>query len=196
MFKAVVVGTSVGGVHALKILLAALPVNFMPAVIIVQHRGESSDYYLVELLQQSTSLLVKEVEDKETLEKGTVYLAPAGYHVLIESDYSLSLSVDDKVNYCRPSIDVLFESAADVFQDCLIGVLLTGANADGAKGIKKIKDLKGLTVIQNPKTAESPYMPQSAINTIKVDHIIDLDKIAPLLVKLTQRKSHGSETSN
>jgi len=194
MFDAVTIGASAGGFQALKVILPTLPKAFRFPVAIVHHIASRTDSYLSEHLNDLCEIRVKEAEDKEDMRPGTVYLAPAGYHLLIEPDASFSLSVEDKVNYCRPSIDVLFESAADAFGQRLIGIVLTGANADGAHGLKHIKEHGGFTIVQNPKTAESPYMPRAAIAATQVDHIEDLDKIAPLLIELAGRTSH--ETSN
>jgi two-component system chemotaxis response regulator CheB len=146
----------------------------------------SADSFLAEYLNQIASLTVKEAEDKEPLYSGHIYLAPAGYHLLIEDDQTFGLSVDPRVNYCCPSIDVLFESAADVFEESLIGVVLTGANGDGGQGLKRIKAHGGLAIVQNPRTAESPYMPQAALEAAAVDHVVDLENLAPLLIKLSK----------
>lgn len=194
MHKAVVIGGSAGGIQALKTLLSALPVSFSASIAIVQHIEEHSDAYLSECLNSISTILVKEAEDKEPMHPGTAYLAPAGYHLLIEPDESFSLSVDEKVNYCRPAIDPLFESAADAFKERLIGVVLTGANADGAKGLKFIKECGGTAIVQNPETAESPYMPQAALDTTAVDYIVPLEQIVPLLVRLTERRHDGTGT--
>lgn len=192
MLEAVVVGSSAGGMHALKVLLSALPESFPVPIAIVQHIDERSDTYLAECLSRCSAIRVKEAEDKETLARGTAYLAPAGYHLLIEPDGSFSLSVDEKVNYCRPSIDLLFESAADAFGRGLLGVILTGANSDGALGAKRILERGGLTIVQDPRTAESPFMPKAAIAAASVDYVTDLEQIAPLMIKLTARKAHAA----
>jgi two-component system chemotaxis response regulator CheB len=191
MYDAVVIGVSAGGMQALKTILPALPRNIPFSIAIVQHTAPTPDSYLAEYLGQISSIPVKEAEDKEPLQLGTAYLAPPGYHLLIEADKTFSLSVDDRVNFSCPSIDVLFESAADVFQDRLIGIILTGANADGSKGLKAIQNVNGLTIVQNPATAEVPFMPQAALSNVLADHILNLEKIAPLLVQLgnQERKS-------
>jgi two-component system, chemotaxis family, protein-glutamate methylesterase/glutaminase len=194
MFEAVVLGVSAGGMHALKAIIPELPATFSVPIAIVQHLGAQSDAYLVEYLNRLSAINVKEAEDKEILSPGTVYVAPAGYHLLIEPDRSFSLSVDDKVNFSRPSIDLLFESAADAFGEALIGVVLTGANTDGAKGLKAIKRLGGLAVVQNPKTAEASCMPRAALAATAVDHIVDLERIALLLRKLCNGDPCGTRT--
>jgi two-component system chemotaxis response regulator CheB len=191
MYEAVTIGTSAGGMQALKAVLSAMPASFPLPIAIVQHIEQSADAYLAEYLNRQSALTVKEAGDKETLAPGTAYLAPAGYHLLIEPDRSFSLSVDEKVNYCRPAIDPLFESAADAYGSALIGVVLTGANADGANGLKAIKNRGGRTIVQNPKNAESPYMPQAAIQAVAVDHICDLEEIGPLLLRLAEKVIDG-----
>jgi chemotaxis response regulator CheB len=137
--KAVVIGVSAGGFEALKILLPALPADFPLPMAIAQHRSEPSNGFMAAYLNQMSRIAVSEAEDKEPLCAGHAYLALAGYHLLIESGFSFSLSVDPRVNHCCPSIDVLFESAADVFAESLIGIVRTGANADGAQGLKGSK---------------------------------------------------------
>ncbi|MCF8495716.1 MAG: chemotaxis protein CheB [Alphaproteobacteria bacterium] len=185
MHEAIVIGVSAGGMEALKSILSVLPPSFSIPVAIVQHVARTSDSYLVEYLNRLSVLTVKEAESGESLTPGTVYLAPPGYHLLIESDRTFSLSVDARVNFSCPSIDVLFESAAEVFRSRLVGVVLTGANADGSQGIRKIKEYGGLAVVQNPKTAQASYMPQAALNVVKPDFILNLEQIAPFLAELT-----------
>ena len=182
-FELVVVGTSLGGLRALEILLAGLPKSFPMSIAVVQHRHKSSDNTLITLLQQHSALPLKEPEDKEVLVPGWVYLAPADYHLLVEAG-SFALSTDAPVWYARPSIDVLFESAADAYAQRVIGVILSGANQDGAQGLAKIKARGGLAVVQEPTTAESRTMPKAAIAAVAVDWILPLEDIAPLLVNL------------
>ncbi len=187
-YEAIVIGVSAGGLQALKILLPMLPLTFALPIAIVQHIGERSDGFLAEYLNGVSSISVREAEDKEPLQPGIAYLAPPGYHLLIDPDRSFSLSVDGRVNYSCPSIDVLFESAADVFHESLIGIVLTGANSDGALGLKAIKERGGLAIVQNPETAESPAMPKAALAAVAADYVLDLEEIAPLLVKLAGQK--------
>jgi two-component system chemotaxis response regulator CheB len=187
-YEAVVIGVSTGGFEALKILLPALPADFLLPIVIAQHRSEPPNGFLAAYLNQMCAIAVSEAEDKEPLCAGHAYLAPAGYHLLIESDCSFSLSVDPRVNHSCPSIDVLFESAADVFAESLIGIVLTGANADGARGLKAIKARGGLAVVQDPKTAEAMAMPRAALEATPVDHIVDLARIAPLLIRISARR--------
>lgn len=179
--KAVVLGVSAGGFHALPVVLSYLDRTLPVPVFIVQHLSPLSDTYLVEHLQDICQIEVKLAEDKETARPAVIYLAPPDYHLLIEADYSLALSMEDRVNYSRPSIDVLFESAAEVYFDTLIGVVMTGANTDGSKGLRRIKNCGGLTVVQAPETAEVDIMPQSAINSVEVDYIVPLEELGAFL---------------
>ena len=182
-FDIVVVGTSLGGLHALEVLLAGLPKSFPVPVAVVQHRHKDSDDMLSRSLQQHSALPLKDAEDKEVIVPGRAYLAPADYHLLVEAG-SFALSTEAPVSYARPSIDVLFESAADAYGKRVIGVILTGANYDGALGLAKIKAHGGLTVVQEPATAESRTMPDAAIAAVAIDWIIPLLDIAPFLVNL------------
>lgn len=183
-YEAVVIGVSAGGIEALKAILSPLPASFPLPIAIVQHRDVRSDCFLAEYLDRLSGLAVREAEDKEPLRPGHAYLAPAGYHLLVESDRSFSLSVDPRVNYSCPSIDVLFESAVDAFADSLIGIVLTGANADGARGLKAIKARGGVAIVQDPKTAQAAAMPRAALEATEVDYVVDLQDIAPLLLRI------------
>jgi two-component system chemotaxis response regulator CheB len=184
-YEAVVIGVSAGGIEALRVILPALPASFPLPIAIVQHRNERGGGFLAEYLNQMSKVTVSEAEDKEPLCAGHAYLAPAGYHLLIEPDHSFSLSIDARVNFSCPSIDVLFESAADVFAESLIGIVLTGANADGAQGLKAVKARGGLAIVQDPKSAQAIAMPRAALQATAVDHVVDLKKIAPLLMQLS-----------
>jgi two-component system, chemotaxis family, protein-glutamate methylesterase/glutaminase len=181
--KIVVIGASVGGLSALKILLKNLPNNLKCPVIVVQHRHHDSRDKLRDMLQQYTSLIVREVEDKDKILAGYLYLAPADYHLLVESGY-FTLSTDEAVSYARPSIDVLFESAADVYGEQVVGVILTGANEDGAEGLRMVKSSFGIAIVQEPANAECPVMPKAAIAAVAVDWILPLEEIANKLVEL------------
>jgi len=183
-YQAIVIGLSAGGMQALKLFIPVLPAGFPLPIAIAQHVEEHSDGFLAEYLNQNSVLMVKEAEDKEPVCAGYIYIAPPGYHLLVEKDRTFSLSVDARVNYCRPSIDVLFESAVDAFGDTLIGVVLTGANADGSRGLKAVKDAGGYAIVQNPATAEALYMPAAALEATPVDSVIDIEELAPLLVRL------------
>jgi two-component system, chemotaxis family, protein-glutamate methylesterase/glutaminase len=187
-YEAIVIGVSSGGMNAMKVMFSLLPKDFNIPVIIVQHIGAHSDSYWIKLLNDRSNLPIKEADEKEKIEHGKVYIAPPNYHLLIEKDRTFSLTVDERVNYSRPSIDVLFESAAEAYADKLIGIVLTGSNNDGTKGIKRIKECGGLAIIQNPETAESAFMPKSAIAAITPDYILSLEGIAELLITLDKQK--------
>ncbi len=184
MYQAIVIGSSAGGLHAVKTVITGLPQTFQTPILIVQHLSPHSDNFMARYLNQLTHLQVKEADEKEPVRPGHVYIAPPNFHLLVEEDYSLSLSVEEKVNYARPSIDVLFETAAMAYGPRLIGLLLTGANNDGARGIESIKAAGGTTIAQDPKTAESPIMPLAAIATGKVDHTVPLEELADFLTKI------------
>lgn len=188
-FKAIVIGVSAGGLKALKTILPALPENFSLPIIIVQHLGIQSNNTWITILGNALLLKIKEADEKEKIEKGTIYIAPPGYHLLIEKDSTFSLLLDERVNFAIPSIDVLFDSATDAYKDALIGVILTGANHDGANGLKKIKENGGTTIVQDPLTADASYMPQAAIDALKPDYIMPLEKIADLLIELDKTTS-------
>ena len=172
----VVVGTSLGGLAALKLVLGGLPAGFPLPVAVVQHRS-AEESLLAALLQGHCALPVAEANDKDRIIAGRVYLAPADYHLLVDVGH-FALSTDARVCYARPSIDVLFESAADVYRDRVIGVILTGASSDGALGAARIKKLGGRVVAQDPATAESPVMPRAAINAGVVSEVLLLSDIA------------------
>lgn len=182
-FKITVIGTSLGGLNALMVILAGLPKNLPIAIAIAQHRHKNSDRQLANFLQQQSLLPIIEVEDKQAILPGQVYLAPADYHLLVEVDH-FSLSTEAPVSYARPSIDVLFESAADAYSEQAIGVILTGASVDGAIGLAKISAQGGLTIVQEPETAERRTMPDAAIAAVGEAKILPLSQIAPFLVKI------------
>lgn len=194
-YQAVVIGVSAGGIEALRVILSALPAYFPLPIAIVQHRDARSSGFLAEYLNQQCKLPVSEAEDKEPFCAGHVYLAPPGYHLLIESDRCFSLSVDPRVNYSCPSIDVLFESAADAFAESLVGIVLTGANADGARGLMAIKARGGLAIVQNPATAQAAAMPRAALQSTRVDHIVELARIAPQLIEISLQPEVTYDTS-
>ena len=183
-YQAIVVGASAGGMSELSRLVSALPGDFSLPMLIVHHIHDSSDGSWVKLLDGRSKVSVKEADEKEQIRRGTVYLAPPNYHLLLEPDLTLTLTVDERVNYARPSIDVLFETAAQSCRKHLIGLVCTGANMDGAKGLLHIKKCGGLTVVQDPKTAEAPSMPLAAINTAEPDYILSPPEISALLLKI------------
>lgn len=184
-YEAIVVGTSAGGLEALQRLLSPLPADFALPVMVVQHRLPTLNDFLTQTLNQACALTVKEADEKEPITPGMVYLAPANYHLLVERDKTFSISIDAKVNYSRPSIDVLFETASDAYVSKLIGIILTGANRDGTLGLKKIKTRGGLTMAQNPSTAEVEMMPRSAIEASVIDKILTLEGMSLFLTRLS-----------
>jgi two-component system chemotaxis response regulator CheB len=185
----IVIGCSLGGMNALEIILSHLTRDFCIPIVVAQHRHRKSNEALPAYFRRQTDLKVVDAEDKEWIQPGHVYLAPADYHLFIERNGTrgeLSLSVDEAVRHSRPSIDVLFESAADAYGERLIGVVLTGANDDGARGAARIKTLGGIVVTQDPTTAEAPVMPRATIAAVQVDRILRLDEIAPFLIEVCQ----------
>jgi two-component system chemotaxis response regulator CheB len=185
-YEAIVIGVSSGGMNAMKIMFSLLPTDFNIPIIIVQHISPRSDNQWITLLNDKSSLHIKEADEKEKIEKGKIYIAPPNYHLLIEKNKTFSLTIDERVNFARPSIDVLFESAAEVYKNKLIGVILTGSNNDGTEGMKRIKEYGGLTIAQDPETAESAFMPASVIAAMQVDQVLSLDGIINLLIKISK----------
>ena len=186
IYEAIVMGVSSGGLSALKTLFSRLPKDFNTPIIIVQHNNPLSENLWIKLLNDKSNLEIKEADEKESIEPGKVYIAPPNYHLLIEKNKTFTLTVDERINFARPSIDVLFESAADAYRNKLIGIVLTGSNNDGTDGIKRIQEYGGLVVIQDPKTAESAYMPASAMAAVQPDYVLPLESIADLLLKITK----------
>jgi two-component system chemotaxis response regulator CheB len=180
----VVVGASWGGLRAIRVLLGGLPAGFAAPVVIVQHRSsESHPTAFRELLTTSTELGVSEIEDKQPLEPGNAYVAPPDFHTLVDGDH-LELSVEAAVSHSRPSIDVLFESAAEARRSGCVGVVLTGANADGAAGLARIAELGGEPIVQDPEDAERAEMPRAALEAVPGARVVSLERIAPLLIEL------------
>ncbi len=182
--EAVVIGTSAGGLAALSVLVAGLEATFRLPLLVVQHIPSGVPTQLAEIFQRKTGLHVKEADEKETVRGGTLYFAAPGYHLLVEQDASLSLSQDDSVHFSRPSIDVLFESAADAWGERVAGILLTGANEDGAAGLEAIHRAGGLTIVQDPDEAEVDSMPRAALQRFAPDYILPLRDIHRLLREL------------
>ena len=182
--RLVVIGASFGGFDALKVVLGALPGTFPIPIAVVQHQASIGPGLAV-LLQRYTALVVLDAEDKDTAYPGRVYLAPPGYHLLAEEDGGFALSVDEPVWHARPSIDVLFESAAEVYGIGAIGVILTGTGGDGAAGLAQIHARGGIAIVQDPATAARPAMPAAALARTAVNWVLPLDQIGPQLVALT-----------
>ncbi|MCL6307296.1 chemotaxis protein CheB [Pseudomonas syringae] len=181
---AIVVGASAGGVEALLKIFSGLRRGFSLPILMVLHLPDDRHSQLANVFQNRLAIPVKEADDKESIVPGTLYVAPAGYHVSVESDFSLSLSQEDKVFYSRPSIDILFGSAADTYAPRLAGVLLTGANNDGANGLLQIKKYGGFTVIQDPAQAQASTMPEAGLALHSPDYLLSLNDIGRLLVEL------------
>lgn len=165
-------------------LLGDLPSDFNIPIVVVQHRSPSSEHLLGQLLQDATDLTVCEIEDKDELTPGTVHLAPANYHVMIDQGY-LSLTVEEPVRFSRPSIDVMLASAGDTYRSAAIGVVLTGANEDGARGLAHIVKRGGRALVQDPRTAEIPIMPEAAIRAVPAVEVLSLDKMVARLIELS-----------
>jgi len=183
-FDAVVLGASAGGVEAVCTLLGALPKDFAPAIVIVLHLPPNRTTALPQLFSRYVSLPVKEAEDKETILAGTVYLAPPDYHLLIEPDKRFALSADEPLHFSRPSIDVLFESAAYAYRERLLALVLTGASSDGAEGLQAVRSLQGAAWVQDPAEASSSAMPGAAIALAGADCILSLKDMAASLAAL------------
>ena len=193
-YSIAVVGTSWGGLNALRELVGGLPADFRIPVVLVQHRHRQSDHLLSTFLQERTRLSVAEVEDKMPIEPGSIFVAPADYHLLIDRGV-FALSTDPPVRYSRPSIDVTFYSAADSYAAATVGVVLTGANSDGSRGLRRIFDRGGLALIQDPATAESPTMPTAAMRCVPGGTVQSIKDIVATLVGLRATSDEGRGAS-
>src|SRR6476660_55367 len=162
MLELMIIGGSAGSLDVVLSIISALNDAPFP-VVVVLHRKETNDNLLSDLFRSRSNLHVRTVEANETLSAGTIFLAPPDYHLLVEKDGMLSLDLSERINYSRPSIDVCFETAAEAFGDRLVVVLLSGSNADGTAGVSRVKEMGGITIVQDPSTAESPFMPAKAI---------------------------------
>jgi len=180
-YELVVIGASWGGLRAVQEVLDGLGNESPAPIVVAQHRGPGAGERLAQLLQRSTELRVREAEDKDRLTPGSVYLAPPDYHTLIESDGTLALSTEGHVRHARPSIDVLFRSAAEAYRERCVGVVLPGANDDGAEGLALITQLGGVAVVQDPRTAERREMPAAAIDATHADIVLPLEEIGLFL---------------
>lgn len=183
-YEIVVIGTSAGGMNALSFLFSKLKSDFPLPIAVVQHLHPNQNKFFVDYYNQHSKIPVIEALDKSPIEKNKIFIAPPDYHLLIENKETFSLSADEKVNYSRPSIDVLFESAAEVFGEKTISIILTGANNDGAAGSKIIKDAGGYCIAQNPNYSEHGFMPKTAIDIAKIDNILRLDEIPQRLLEI------------
>ncbi|MEO6818866.1 MAG: chemotaxis protein CheB [Ginsengibacter sp.] len=187
---ALIIGGSAG---SLEVLLAVLPDLVSPMafpIIIVTHRKPGNDNVLTTLFTTKTRLKVLDIEEKQPILAGNIYLAPSDYHLLFEIDHTFSLDHSERVNYSRPSIDVAFQSAAEVYGRGLIAILLSGANIDGVEGLKKIKQFGGAVCIQNPETAIVPYMPAQAASAMQIDHILEKNNIAEFINQLSKNREN------
>ena len=181
-FEIIVIGTSLGGLSALEVILEGLDSGFPTPIATVMHRSVDSGQALSSVLRRHSALRIREPQDKEEIRSGAVYIAPADYHLIVERG-EFALSTEGPVSYARPSIDVLFASAADAYGEGVLGIILTGANHDGAHGVTRIKARGGYVLAQEPATAECAVMPRAAITTGCVDHVLPLTEIAPFLME-------------
>lgn len=182
--KVIIIGGSAGSLNAMMQILPELPELKGFAIVIVVHRKSTDDQTLEELIALKSSVLVKPVEDKVPLLPGFVYVAPSNYHLLFEKNETLSLDISEKINYSRPSIDVSFESAAEIYGESLVGILLSGSNTDGTYGLQMIQAAGGTIVVQNPLAADMPFMPHNAILNTQPDFVLDNNEILKFISKI------------
>ncbi|ATC65885.1 chemotaxis protein CheB [Nibricoccus aquaticus] len=187
----IVIGGSLGGSRALREILLRLPEDFSLPIAVVLHRHRDGDELLRDYIQRDCALPIVDVEDKIPVEAGRVFLCPPDYHLMLE-DGCFSLSTDELVNFARPSIDALFESAAEWSGRAAIAVVLTGGGFDGAAGAKRIQERGGIVIVQDPKTAEGLWMPTAALNATKTRHVKSLEGIATALIRLAARRRRMS----
>jgi two-component system chemotaxis response regulator CheB len=193
-YSVVVIGTSQGGLDALRIIISALPADYPIPLVVVQHRHRDSDATLARFLQGLTPLRVCEIDDKQPLEGQRVFIAPPNYHMLVERGH-FSLSIDAPVRYSRPSIDLALTSASEAYAHHAVGVVLTGANADGAVGLRNIADRGGLAVVQDPRTAEAAAMPKAALEVVPTARVLPLGRMASFLIELTRVPAAGGSAA-
>ena len=179
--KLMIIGGSAGSLQVIMGIISVIRRDFPSPILIVLHRNSVFESNLEELFASKSLASTKEVEEKELIMPGFIYLAPADYHVLIEEDQTFSLDYSERVNFSRPSIDVTFRSAADVYGSELVCLLLSGGNSDGVDGLRYVKEQGGLTVVQDPDTAEVPYMPQHALSQVAVDFVLPAEDIPAFL---------------
>lgn len=187
--EVVVIGASAGGLSVLERILSSLKPDIFTPILICQHLGPESGDSVMKLLRKHSTVPLSEPEDKELIIGNRVYIAPADYHMVVERDRTISITLGPKVNYCRPSIDVLFETAAEAYLDKTLGIILTGANCDGADGFEKIKSFGGMTIAQDPVEADVEYMPDCAIKRGLVDRVLGVEDIIKLLNSLLMEES-------
>ncbi|ESQ93308.1 hypothetical protein ABAC460_00985 [Asticcacaulis sp. AC460] len=182
--EAIVIGASAGGVEALSAILPRLPADYPLPVMVVIHLPPDRRSLMADLFDAKCAMNVREADDKEPIERGTIYFAPSDYHLLVETDRRLSLSSEEPVLFSRPAIDILFETAADAYGPALVGVILSGANEDGAAGLKAVRAAGGQAIIQSPDQARAPDMPRAAGGAVPDAHVLSLDAIADHLLAL------------
>lgn len=178
---AFIIGGSAGSLDVLLKVLPKVSPDISFPIIIVIHRKHGADSLLPDLLSSRTSLIVKEADEKERIVAGTVYIAPSDYHLLIETDQTFSLDYSEKINYSRPAIDATFQTAAEVYKNKLVCLLLSGSNADGVTGLKSVKAWDGIAVIQDPETAQVAYMPEQARKQVEIDRILRIEEVADFI---------------
>ncbi|EHQ31170.1 chemotaxis protein CheB [Mucilaginibacter paludis] len=191
--QCIIIGGSAGSLEVMMFILTRLETNFSIPIIIVLHRKYNHDSALIEVLSHKTKLHVKEAEDKEQIKPGVIYIAPADYHLLVESNHSFSLDCSEKVQFSRPSIDVSFQTAAEAYGPGLLAILLSGANADGTEGFMHVRRNGGVLIAQNPSDALVPFMPQSAINEGLADFVLNRQEISKLLNYQQDNKNSNSD---
>ncbi len=178
----IVIGASAGGMETIKKILSELPKNFSIPIVVVLHLMSGKESEIVKLLQNNCKIEIVEATINSKIEKGMAIFAPPNYHILIEKNGSYSLSTESKINFSRPSIDILFETAADAFGSEVVGIVLSGASSDGSKGLLEIKNKGGTCIVQDPKTAVFDTMPKKAIESVEVDYILSPKEIAKYLI--------------
>ncbi|MES2829047.1 MAG: chemotaxis protein CheB [Bacteroidota bacterium] len=181
---AFIIGGSAGSLEVLLKVLPILDINLSFPIIVVIHRKHGADSLLPDLLSSKTLLKVKEADEKEHIAAGSIYIAPSDYHLLIEQDKTFSLDYSEKVNYSRPSIDVTYQTAAEVYKNKLYCLLLSGSNTDGVNGLKSVKNWGGTAVIQDPDSAQVSYMPAQARLQVKIDEVLGIEKIGEFINSL------------
>lgn len=186
----IICGSSDGGLQIYKELLAALPANFPLPVVIVQHLHKDTHNNLITVFP-STQNKIKFADDNETLQAGHIYFAPANYHLLFEDKKTMALSIDEPVNFSRPAIDISMMSAAEVFGESVLGILLSGANSDGARGMEAIQENGGATIIQDLEDSHNPYMPRSAFDKIEPDFVMSVQDLILFIKTILPRISYA-----
>lgn len=187
--EALIIGGSAGSLEVILAVLPELDEDLPFPIIVVLHRKSGADHLLVDLFSGRTKIPVLEIDEKQKIEAGKVYIAPSDYHMLVEKDKTFSLDFSEKVNYSRPSIDVAFQSAADVYRDRLAALLLSGANADGTRGLKFVSHFGGLALIQDPDTATVAYMPAQASAQVKISTLLKTSEIAEYINSLAGKEN-------